>query len=650
MSSFNAGSTANSFAGLSADPAAESHADAIGQHFQANEFSEADPYGLGNVSLTAGRLAGTSLSGALTSERFNTLLKKMQELASDKNNNSNIAHHVISLDKSVAPSIHFACIIIAVQSKINKDAGIGYQVLIVDGTNTPLQALESTTNMVTESLPRFAESVWDNDLRALALQRVLTLVPNAKQDNVFFSAPVVIGEETDHTNERQVFEILQNASLAASTTAARHSNDGRWFKDLNLAGAIAAKKVPELHISHSPSASVVAPDQVGNISRISFTSKLQTGKANKKDYAPNSGKAAQTLMEVGTFADLLPVLPTGQQAGYGMQPNWQNQYQMQQPAPLIPLVVINAIRSQFSLTPGATELGIVLASDQVRSNRWTEDFRHKGNTLGNSLDLADVASILVNMPDPTNPNQLMRPMYASDPAFTDNHLWELLGRYVRNTPMVAMDIPEAGAASWYMGLYAAAAAGRPAAIKLIHDSIDTLTGGVYKQLIAQLPTKQAPAIFTGSVYYMERGHWRLGDRILPIELLDNYVAVCCYARQMNNPGLVNEYVDTITGNRAQITRINHRRKILNEMAGGNAVFTRSVKRVIFNNEHRTLVNQAFNQANITMHSEENVQFNLIANSGYASNLANVAPMGASLNVTGMNNGSGGLGGGNSFGF
>lgn len=652
MSSFTSGDTTTTNNNIFANPTEEVSGEKVGEHFQGGDFTSVDPFGLGSINLMAGRVAGTSMSGALTSERYSKLLKKMQELAQDKNNNQNILKHVISLDKSVFPQVHFACIVVAVQSKMNLNAGLGYHTLIVDGTNQPLPMLEETANSVTETITRFSEEVWNNELRAMILQRIMNIVPGAQQSSIYFSAPVVIGEETDPENEQQVFQILSNAVLAAQSAVALRSENGKYYKDLDLARHVREKTLPELYITHTANQSVIAPDEVGNISRVSFISKLQTGKPSKgKGFIPNSGKAAQSLLEIGTYADLLPVLPSGQQGAFG-QPMMQ-QYGMmgQQMQPLVPLVVITTMRSSFALTPGATELGIVLAADQVRSNRWAEDFRHKGNVLGSGIDFGDVGSILVNMPNPQAPGELMPAMYASDPRFTDEVLWELLGRYVRNTALVAMDIPTAGGSSWYQGLYAAAALKTPSAVELIHKSINTLTGGKYADLIAALPSKTAPDIFTGHVYYLERGHWRLGDRILPLELLDNYVAVCCYARQNNQPNLVSEYVDTVTnGNRSQISRLNHRRKILMEMSDGTAKFTRSVKRVLFNPEHRALVNLAINQAQVVMHSDESIQFNLASNTGFASGLANIQAMGTTLNVAGSNQSAGAFGAGTNYGF
>ena len=649
MSSFDNGLNGTNQNPILNNQTEETSSEKIGDHYRmGGDFSVEDPFGLGTINLMGGRVAGTSMSGALTSERYSKLLKKMQELASDKNNNQNILRHVLSLDKSVFPQVHFACIVICVQSKLNIDAGLGYQVLIVDGTNVPLPMLEETNNSVTEVLTRFSEEVWNDELRLMVMQRIINLVSGTNKDNIYFSAPVLIGEETDPENEQQVFQILSNAVLAAQSAVALRAGNGKYYSDLNLGLMVENKTLPELYITHTANQTVIAPDEVGNIARVSFVSKLQTGKPNKgKGFIPNSGKAAQSLLEIGTYTDLLPVMPSGQQNGFFQQ----NQMMGQQMQPLVPLVVITTVRSSFALTPGATELGIVLAADQVRSNRWVEDFRHKGNTLGSGIDFADVGAILVNMPNPQAPGELMPEMYASDPRFSDEVLWEILGRYVRNTAIVAMDVPAAGGSSWYEGLYASAAHGSPKALELIHKSINTLTHGAYNKLIDQLPSKVAPPVFTDNIYYLERGHWRLGDRILPLELLDNYVAVCCYARQNKQPNLVAEYVDTITNrNRSQISRLNHRRKILLDMSGGTAKFTRSVKRVLFNPAHRALVNQAINAAKVVMHSDESIQFNLTANTGFASGLANVQAMNVMLNVAGSNQSASAFGGGTNYGF
>lgn len=651
MSSFVSGAATDlASAATSFQPGVEHSGENVGAHFAQQTSSDHNLFGLGNVSLTAGRLQGTTMSGALTSERYNKLLTKMQKFAKDPNNNSNVLHHVLSLDKSVAPQVYFACIIVAVQSKLKPELAIGYQVLIIDGTNQPLTALEETTNNQTESISRFAEVVWDNDLRALVRERLRSL-PGATEHNLFVAAPVVIGNETDPDNDQQVHHILANATLAASTTASRQAPGGQ-MNDVNLASLAAAKQLPELHINHATTDNWVAPDEVGNLARVSFTSTLTAGRQDKtRKFAPNSGKIAQNLMTVGTFTDLMPVMPVAQGGmnNYNMAQFMNPMMMNGQMQPLRPLTVISVVRSNFALTPAATELGIVLAADQVRTNRWAEDFRHKGNRLNTGVDFADIGAILVNQPDPNSPGNFMPELYASQPSFEDAHLWELLGRFVRPDALVAMDVETAGAASWYKGLYAAAALKVEGALQALHDSINTLTGGKYAELLANAPA-DAKSPFLDVVYYYERGFWRVGDTYLPLEMLDNYVAVCAFARERRQPGLVGEYVDTVTNaNRSQLSRLNHRRRIIKEMSGGTAEFTRSVKRVIFNPKHRSLVNQSLNDAGIVFHTDDAVNFNFSAASGFAPGLAAYSGPGVNLSVAGQAIGNNAFQG-NNYGF
>lgn len=639
MSSFTTGDNyAAETRKTSFDPGDIHSGETVGEMFAEAAVPSDNLFGLGSVSLTAGRLQGTTLSGALTSERYNKLLTKMQKFVRDPNNNGNILHHVLALDKSVAPEVYFACIIVAVQAKSAPDLAVGYQVLIVDGTNQPLTALEETTNNQTESITRFAEQVWDNDLKALVRKRLMS-IPNANKDNLFVAAPVVIGQETDPDNDQQVHHILANATLAASTAASR-SAPGGLLNDVNLAILAKEKRLPELHISHSSTDNWVAPDEVGNIARVSYTSSLTAGRVDKsRKFAPNSGKVAQTLLTVGTFTDLMPVAPTAQGANmYNMQ-QYMNPMMGGQVQPLRPLVVMSTIRSNFALTPAATELGIVVAADQVRTNRWAEDFRHKGNRLNTGIDFFDVGSILVNQPDPQNPGHYMPELFTSSPKFEDAHLWELLGRFVRPDALIAMDVETAGAATWYKGLYAAAALKVPGALQHMHNSINTLTGGKYLPLLNQA-AEDAKKPFLDEVFYYERGHWRVGDQYLPIEMLDNYVAVCCYARASKQPKLVAEYVDTVTNvNRSQLSRLNQKRRIIEEMSGGTAVFTRSVKRVIFNPKHRSLVNQALTDAGITFFTDESISFQFSQSSGFAPGLAAYSGPMTNLSIAGQPTGN-----------
>lgn len=616
----------------------------LNDHYSAGAmFGESNPFGLSSINLSAGRIAGTSMSGALTSEKYNKILKKMQEMANDPNNDKGLLRHILALDKSVAPTVHFATIIVAVQSKVAREVGVGYQLLVIDGSNVPLQNLESNTNNMLESIDRFAEVVIDDQLRALAVQRILSLIPEARAEKIFPSTGVVISDETDAENEQQIFQVLNNAVLAAQSAVAYRVAGG--YQDLDLTKHFSAGKGgPELSISHTPSKTVYAPDEVGNLSRVSFVSRLQVGKASKnRNESPNSGQQVQSLLEVGTFSDLLPILPPNGQnpmMPYGMQQGMMLTPQGQMLQPLRPLVVMTTVRSSFALTPGAIELGAIVASDQVRSNRWAEDYRHKGNPIGAGIDFGNIGAILVNLPNPQAPGETMGVLDASSHMFTDETLWALLGNYVRNAPLLAIDVPTAAASSWYLGMYAALASKKSkhyaGALKFYTKTLDTLTNGNYTRLVNEKHSGNAPAPFLDDVYYLERGTWRVGERLLPLELVDNYVAVCSFAAYRKQPGLVEEYVSTLTNPQvSQISRLLKRRAIINEMTDGTARFTRSVKRCIFNPVHRDLVNEAVVAAGLVVHSDEAIQLNLGANVGYVQSLANVPAMQSSLNVVGV---------------
>lgn len=618
------------------------------EHFEgsAKDDPTKNPFGLMNLSFGTNHSLGRTLSGALSNNRHSTFLRKMQKLASDSNNDKAIERHIISLDQTVEPNVFFNCIIVAVKSSNSSIPGVGYQLLIVDDKNNQMTPIEETINGQKEVIQRFSEVAWDDVLRGMVARRIHSTI-GTNNGEIFFAAPVVITEESNPENDSQVFAILMNALTAANTTLAMKTANGQYLEDFNLASMYNQKRLPELYISHSATDSIV-PDEVGNVSRCNFVSRLQTGKPTRSgSYSPNSGNTGRTILETGTFTDLMPVLPVNPN---GFQQQFHNPMMPQQQSPLVPIVVITTQRCHTALTPASTVLGVVTAADQIRSNRWVESFRYNSSSVKTNTDFADVGAIVVNMPNPHKPGEYMPDLFASRPNFTDEHLWNLLGTYVRNTPLVAIDVPVASGNSWYMGLYAAAAQKSAKAIEVVNGAVDTLTNGKFKEVVNE-SGHSVPDIFVGNVYYLERGFWTQGDKYLPIELLDNYVAVCCYARSVRQPALVSEWVDTITNvARPQISRLINRRKILLEMSGGTANFTRSVRRCIFNPRWLDLVNTAINRSGVVIHSDEQLQFSLAANNGYAANLANIGQMNAMLNVSGRNYANQGYGGVGQFGF
>lgn len=596
--------------------------------------ASANPFGFSSVTLTPGRLSGSPIRNQMGAESYVKLAKEMKEIAKDQNNNPSLEVLVLELDRNVDPNLHFASFLVTSQSTVLPKLGVGYNIVIMEATGEAPKAQMETVNGEQIEIPQFTEAAADNQLNEIALGLLRSRFGN---DMIFFTSDTqVVPADFDYENKEAVRGLTANAAMAATVSLQMFSSNGSYFTDLNLVNELKERRGDQgdadltfVYNFHPQ----VTEDHLKLPTRASVVIQSATGyRKTNRNKSLNSGSGPKTLSETCGFMELMPIAPRMQ-----MQQMAANPYAVIPPR-LAPVFVMTKLSSSFSFTPSALLLNILVASDLNKGYGWVSAFANKTVARGNNLDLTDVTAITIDIPSKMNPSQPEARPDVPASGMTMDALMSFLGTYCYPDLNLALDVPLASPTTWYLSLFAQAATGIPNAITKLNNSMDQLTGGQFSKTLA----KDTP-IFATRPLVIERGYWDDGSgQRRAIEDID-YVAVCNFADQNNNPQIVERWTNSfLQSSRPQAARLKDRRDIIQEVTGHTAVFVGRSVRCFFNGKWLAAGIQALANAGVTTSSDGRGNFGFGGSRGYAEFLTGSAmPTGA-----GWTNSFGGPGGGN----
>lgn len=599
--------------------------------------AKADPFGIGTISLTPGRLAGSPIRNVMGAESYVKLCKEMREIVKEESSNQKIQVSVLELDRNVDPNIHFSCIVIASQSMVSPELGVGYNVIMLESTGDDLKPQIETVNNEAIEIPRFPEAASDQRLVELAQNLLWSKFGTSTQ--LFMSDTQVVPRDFDHEKKEAIRGLITTAAMAATMSLTMFAENGKYFTDLNLVTELRQKRgdVGDADLSFvynfNPQ---VLMDNLGFPTRASVVIQASTGYRKAKQTAsPNSAGGPKVISETCGYVDLMPIAPRA-------MPFFDGQT-MQIPRRLAAVYVLDALRTSFAYTPGAMLLDILVAADMNKENAWVNAFVSKSRARGgsNDLDLTDVGAITIDVPSRENPQVPEARPDTRSQTFTMDALTNFLGTYVKQELNIAMDVPIASSTSWHLSLFAQAALGSPGAIQRANQAMDRLTNGEFlKTLPAGTP------IFAGTPMTLERGYWDDGSSRRDLADVD-YVAVCNYADATNNPAIVERFTNTfLQTSRSQAYRLKERRDIIQEVTRHTAVFVGRSIRCFFNGAWLANGVKSLATAGITTSSDGRSSFGFGGGRGYAEFLQTSA---MPQNVSWNSAYGGGSGTGNTFG-
>lgn len=596
--------------------------------------SSDNPFGNMAVHIGAGNMAFSPIP-RMGAEEYEKLAKTFREIAKEvENKNNAIEVKVLYLDRSFAPALHYEGFVVATTSRAKPDIGVGFNAILLEATGDPLKSMRQTFDNESVEIPQYADAVVDARLLQYVRDLLITTFGNKVPLHPSDTQVVPAGFDPEDSNAAR--KLLSNAAAAATTSLVMFADGGRHFRDVNLPKDIAEMKTKSgsgdadltFIRSFTPSQEV---NYLNQVVRASVDVKGMVGyRKNQGHYSYNDGSGPRVAAEVLGFMELMPVLP--RHAFVNAQFNPALGYQ-QPPARFRPVFVITRPSANFSLTPGAVLFSILMAADLNRYSAWAAAFMpKKGSTGKNEIDLTDIGAISIDIPNPMNPNEpIARPPTKSH-DFTTEALMQFLGSNCSPEMVVALDVPLAGPTTWYTSIFSAAAAGQPAAIEFLNNTMDELVGGggTFKRMLPP-----GTPILASQVLNLETGYWEDGKNRRDIAEVD-FVAVCNYADETRNPAMVERWTNSfLQFQRPEALRLRDRREIIQEVTGNQAVFTGRSVRLFLNGVWLKTALDALAAAKVTTMSEGGTFATLGGQRADASFLNNMALPAAAGWATGV---------------
>lgn len=475
-----------------------------------------------------GNLFAAPISRSPGSDILNQLSKSINEILENARDQrmKSLKFKVLSIDRTDVIDLAFSVIMIAVEDTSQPQLGVAFHTLILEATGEKVQSLFYTVNNAQVEFVRVTGDAMDKKLYELMENRIKLEYPNRP---VFFADACVVPGNFPVDNRNAVHNLTLNASLACSTELSRNNAS---FKDLSVGEHLRGHTMV-MNVSFNR---MTIEDSVGNPMRSDCKVVFNYIRPSVQgDRSVHTSQRATELSEVSGFIDLL-WSPPGGQAGYN------NPFLPATGTTIryAPRFVITNLASNFAYTPGAVLLTLATAMAVRESNNWIQAFRPTALEKG-EIDLRDVGALTIDVNLSGDPSGFGTRVDTRKESFRLENLGEMIMAFVSSGLLLSIDVPESGPQSWYLNFLRLASMGNPYGLKILNDSLDRLTNGLFSKYFDQ---NQPMFIDVGNRVHL--GHWidRHGKR-RDIRDID-YLAIANLMGDQN-PHLIRQWSETWTG-------------------------------------------------------------------------------------------------------
>lgn len=285
------------------------------------------------------------------------------------------------------------------------------------------------------------------------------------------------------------------------------------------------------------------------------------------------------LTSVDAYVDLVYTPPQQQQPqmgmGYQQQPMQSQHY--------TPRVVLTRVDTDIDAV--TMELNLLALSTSTLVSRqmaWAGVFRPRHAQRG--IDLHDIGAIGYEVPM-TQDGELKK-IDTKAESFTPQSLYQLLGMFVHERPVISMDIEEVGELSWIHTAFIAAANGNQEANQLIIDAANNLTLNNFGKIYSGAPIAQDDQNRIHLGYYIDESGNKRDLRDIDYLAMLNLVG-------KDDPALVVDWEATF--NQVDVpleVRLEKRLNLLKGAIGGAIHLKGYARRITYNPEFLEALNQA----------------------------------------------------------
>lgn len=510
---------------------------------------------------TAGNLGG--ISRLPTSEVLTKAFAKLGEfyktkLAIDKP----LEISILAIDNSKETALYLSGIVVAVRNADDKSMGVSYHTLLLEGSAEPMQPRVVNWNGQQIIEDKVAGDVLDDTYRQVVHAIVRRAFPDQEARA---NSGQVVPRHFNWEDEERVRELGVNAVYPDVTDLEVHHPQfadvdlTTWSRDASLQVQINFNEPDKIDYSGLP---------VRNSIAITLSA-IDNSKKNSQDI--NTQERTKRIAQLGGFIDLL----------WAPDQNAQNPYGLQQQGPqykFSPRFVMTNLENLMRMTPASQLLAMVNALTLRENNNWFPYYQpRQGGTGPNKVDLRDIGAINFEANIFNEQSGYGTRIDTKAATFGNMDLGRLLSSAIRPTMTYSLDVSECGGDTWYNEIFAAAAAGSPAAQAEIIEAANVLTGGFFAR---HWTSNESPVIVNDDRIHL--GKYIGGDG-QPHDIREiDYLAVLNLMGD-TDPAAAQAWSDTFLRTDFPLgKRLQERKKMIQELIRGDVTFTGFARRVTFN--------------------------------------------------------------------
>jgi len=226
-------------------------------------------------------------------------------------------------------------------------------------------------------------------------------------------------------------------------------------------------------------------------------------------------------------------------------------------------------------TPDILMLGVASVVTMNEDLNWMQSFRSTPARKG-EVDYNDIGGLNIEGNIENSSTGFGKLYDTKSKAFSLVEMNTLVQTLVRPNMMVSIDVPKAGPDTWFTSVFKYIRFdGVKEAYERVNSSLSYLTNGAYQ-------SNNIP-MFTDVTNKVHGGFYRTKDGFEDLRHLSSYLSVANYVASTNQaPAIISQYTNTLY-NAAIPTELRaaERKKMLDEMSGGTAVYKQNYDRLTF---------------------------------------------------------------------
>jgi hypothetical protein len=537
---------------------------------------------------------------------------------------------LIPVDLNNTQSLEKSVIVVAVRDLMNKETGVAYHTLILEGSSEPLQPSYQMINGQNTEVLRVTGDANNKTLTEEVLAFVQRTFPGVRLWNV---DACVVPRDFNADDGVLVHELAANAATACTTELELRQPGG--FQDLDL-GNIEHENTLTVQSSFG---NPQGRDVVGQPIRSDIVIDFRAGGQQIPGQQGVTTRVSP-ISRISGFMDL--VWAPAQQQNQAFNPWVAPQAQPSSPDEFkryVPRFVMTDLESVKLLTIPAQLLALVTAFTLRENYAWVEAFRPAPMSAGGDVDWKDIGAVGIEANFEKNQNGYGSRVDTKKDAFQrgqtpqGDQLVALLALTIQPKLLLSLDVPECGPQTWYNGIFAAAAeiggSNSQKANDIVVRAANVLTHGAFSRYFA---AGQRVAI---DEYNRIHLGWYLDRHGVKRDLRDiDYLAVLNMVGD-RDPEVAREWSDSYSRTDLPLeVRLAKRKQIITGVLGQNNVeFTGFARRVTFE--------PAFVEALLSACKDTGLSVRTIApmaDMNQSQRAVNPYAMSAALDASGMGNG------------